>query len=44
MESFGGDDVRGAVAHLFASKLASQHTGRVLSVEGMDEFLAGHKK
>lgn len=44
LESFEEDCVRGAVAHFFASKLASQYTGCVLSGEGADEFLAGYEE
>ena len=44
LESFEEDSVRGAVAHFFASKLASQYTGCVLSGEGADEFLAGYEE
>lgn len=44
LESFEEDNVRGAVAHFFASKLASQYTGCVLSGEGADEFLAGYEE
>jgi len=44
LESFEEDDVRGAVAHFFASKLASQHAGCVLSGEGADEFFAGYEE
>ena len=44
LESFEEDNVRGAVAHFFASELASQYAGCVLSREGADEFLAGYEE
>ena len=42
LESFEEDCVRGAVANYFASRLAVQHTGCVLTGEGSDEFLGGY--
>jgi len=42
LESFEEDCVKGAVANFFASRLASGHTGCVLTGEGSDEFLGGY--
>ena len=42
LESFEEDNVHGAVANFFASRLAARHTNCVLSGEGADEFLGGY--
>ncbi len=42
LESFEEDNVHGAVANFFASRLAAQHSNCVLSGEGADEFLGGY--
>lgn len=42
LESFEEDCVKGAVANYFASRLATEHTGCVLTGEGSDEFIGGY--
>ena len=42
LESFEEDNVHGAVANFFASRLAARHTKCVLTGEGADEFLGGY--
>ncbi len=42
LESFEEDCVKGAIANYFAARLATGHTGCVLTGEGSDEFLGGY--